>query len=535
MEKVANFLNRYSFFAILFLSIPAVWALFVPGFYGASDDIHVAWLYEMDATLKAGQFPPRFVPDLSFGFGYPLFNFVFPLPFYLGEIFHFFGFSFVDSIKLVFVLSVPLSGFFMYKFLREFAGELISLAGAILYIYTPYRATDIFVRGAVGESLAFVFPPLIALSIIKIVRTKEIKWISVLGFSTVLLITSHNIMSYMFLPFLIGLAILLIFKSKTPTSLVSKRIFFGFVLGLLMSVYFWLPAIVESRYMKYDTVFNYSDHFPTIRQLITPYFGYGASVPGSYDGMSFFLGTLNLVLVVIGTYVFLKKRTPILGWALTTFFISIFLMNHRSTFLWKNVPFMPYFQFPWRFLSLTTFIAPILFIALDKIKYSRHIALIMVFGAIIFNFSYFRPSEFLGRQDDYYINRYIPVPKASEEYLQTLEEYLRLPKDTLERPRTVSPHIGLNTTFTLDNKEPFQFEYFKYNFPGWEAKIDGKKTNIRSGIPYGHVVFDVPVGKHDIRVTFKETPFRKTLDLISLLSILAGATMVLIPKKVYEK
>ena len=32
--------------------------------------------------------------------------------------------------------------------------------------------------------------------------------------------------------------------------------------------------------------FVFVDHFPTLRQLITPYFGYGASVPGPGDGMS---------------------------------------------------------------------------------------------------------------------------------------------------------------------------------------------------------------------------------------------------------
>src|SRR3972149_4510481 len=104
-KRINEFLIKHIFFVILALSIPAVWALFVPGFYGASDELHIAWLQQMDAVVRLGQFPPRFVPDLSFGFGYPLFNFVFPLPFYLGEIFHLFSFSFVDAIKIVFGLS----------------------------------------------------------------------------------------------------------------------------------------------------------------------------------------------------------------------------------------------------------------------------------------------------------------------------------------------------------------------------------------------------------------------------------------------
>src|SRR3972149_4491785 len=108
MQKVEKFLFKYPFLIVLILSLPAIWALFVPGFFGASDDLHIAWLQQMDGAIRAGQFPPRFVPDLSFGFGYPLFNFVFPLPFYIGEALHLIGLSFVDAIKGVFLFSIML-------------------------------------------------------------------------------------------------------------------------------------------------------------------------------------------------------------------------------------------------------------------------------------------------------------------------------------------------------------------------------------------------------------------------------------------
>ncbi|KKQ96147.1 MAG: hypothetical protein UT23_C0039G0004 [Candidatus Woesebacteria bacterium GW2011_GWA1_39_12] len=199
---VENFLNKHTFLIIAILSIPAVWALFVPGFYGASDDLHIAWLQQMDLTLRSGQIPPRFVPDLSYGFGYPLFNFVFPLPFYLGEIFHLVGFSLVASVKAVFLLSFLFSGYFMYKLLKEFTNSVLSLAGAILYIFTPYRSTDVFVRGAIGESLAFIFLPLVILAIVKITRdSKNRKWLGIFALSIAALLMSHNITAYMFLPF----------------------------------------------------------------------------------------------------------------------------------------------------------------------------------------------------------------------------------------------------------------------------------------------------------------------------------------------
>lgn len=523
MEKIQKFIHKYLVFIILVLSIPAVWALFVHGYYGASDDLHIGWLYEMDRTLNLGQFPPRYVPDLSFAFGYPLFEFVFPLPFYVGELFHKLGLNFVDSVKTVFFLSVPLSMYFMFKFLKEHTNEILALAGAVLYIYTPYRATDIYVRGAIGEILAFIFPPMIAYAITKIGKDKQKRWIGILALGTAGLVLSHNIMAYMFIPFLILYALLL--RKEL------LRVFYGFGLGALISVYFWFPAISESNLMKYGTGnFNFIDHFPTLKQLITPYFGYGASVPGPYDGMSFFIGVINIILI-LAAIILIKKAKPVIYWALLTISVSIFLMNFRSTFLWNTIPYLPYFQFPWRFLSLTTFATATLVLIFDKFRYGKFVGLAIIVFAILLNFTDYRPQDFLGRTDKYYLNRYIPYPVASTEYLQTQEEYLRLPLATQIRPDKVSPDVGLGASFDLDVKQDSVFNYYKYNFPGWEANIDGKPVDLKAGSPYGQITFDVPKGQHKIKINFQETPFRLILDIISLIGLVFAFTIIIKTKK----
>jgi hypothetical protein len=518
MEKIQKFIHKYLFLIVLVLSIPAVWALFVKGYYGASDDLHIGWLFEMDRVISMGKFPPRFVPDLSFGFGYPLFNFVFPLPFYIGEIFHKLGLNLVDSVKAVFLVSVPLSMYLMYKFLKEHTSEILALAGAVLYVYTPYRATDIYVRGAIGEIFAFIFPPLIAYAIIKIGKDKSKKWIGLLGLASAGLVLSHNIMAYMFIPFLVLLAF---WQLKS-----TLRLLYGFALGLLLSIYFWLPALTESKLMKYDTVFNFVDHFPTLKQLITPHFGYGASVPGPYDGMSFFMGIINTLLIVAAIFL-IRKAKPLVYWSLISIFVSIFLMNFRSSIIWSNFPFLPYFQFPWRFLSLVTFASSALVIIFDKVKYGKVIGLTIIFAAIALNFSYFKPHDFLGRTDEYFTNRYIPFPVASEEYKKTGEEYLRLPGATEVRPDKISPNPGLDATFNVVYDKETTFNYYKYNFPGWVAKVDGKDVVISPGSPYGQITFTVPSGTHFVEVSFDETLYRKVLNGVSFGAIILAIYLLI--------
>ncbi|HJX59022.1 hypothetical protein A2V61_04385 [Candidatus Woesebacteria bacterium RBG_19FT_COMBO_47_8] len=555
MEKVKRFFAKHIFLVVLALSLPAVWTLVVPGFFGVSDDTLIGWLYEMDRAVKMFQIPPRFVPDLSFGFGYPLFNFVYPLPFYIGEIFHLFGFSLVDAAKLVFGLSIPFSMYFMYKLLRELVDKPLSLAGAVLYVYAPYRATEIFVRGAIGEIVAFVFIPLVALSFIRLTQKDSgIKWIGISALSIAALVLSHNILAYMFFPFALILLVVLIISAKQDKITYLLRSFWAIILGLLASAYFWFPAIYESGLVKYSTVYNYFDHFATLKQLITPYFGYGASVPGPYDGMSFYIGIIGLLTVVVGGALAIKswkgfgvKEKTVLIWAIGIFVLSIFMMNHRSDILWKSIPLLPYFQFPWRFLTMIVFSSPLFLIGFSKFKHARIVAGVIIVAAIALNFLYFKPEKFLGRADEYYVDRYIPYPAASAEYRRTSEEYLRLPKDNLVRPSMVYPRAYSNVRANLiieeinpldarivtNYPEEFILSYNKYNFPGWVAKIDGVGTDILSGVPYGQISLKVPGGTHEVVVEYREAPLRKVTNFVSLGAITTA--MFLVIKRKNEK
>lgn len=552
MQKVEKFLNKYWLLGIFLLSLPAVWALLVPGYYGASDDVHIAWLYEFDKVFKIGQIPPRFVPDLSFGFGYPLFNFIFPLPFFIAEIFHLLGLSLVDSIKALFFVTVPISGIFMYLLLRQFTKATLSFVGALLYIFTPYRAVDLYVRGAIGEILSFVFLPIIVLSITKLNQPKNFKWVGVGSLALASLVLSHNITAYMFLPFVAIYFFLQFFLTKLKKAFFKQSILMIF-LAFLTSSFFWFPAILESNLMKYDTVFNFFDHFPTIRQLITPYWGYGASVAGEGDGISFFLGYSNLLILIFGSVLlFLRwknleiSKKIVLSWALFGIVYAIFLTNHRSIFIWNSLPLLPYFQFPWRFLILTTFFIPLLVIIFEKVKFEKIILIIFLALIIYPTISFFRPEHFLGRQDGYFLNRYIPVPKASDEYLQIQEEYLRLPKATQRRPDANYPTISsineptadiiklndLHFFVNLNANEETLINFNKYYFPGWQAKLDGENTNIMVGSPFGQISTLIPKGEHKLEVYFSETILKRVLDFASLFGFLLSLGILLKVRKI---
>lgn len=538
---------------LIFLIIPSSAALFKPGFFGASDDMHIAWLSQLDKTIQMGKIPPRYVPDLSYGFGYPLFNFIFPLPYYLAEVVHINGVSLVDSIKFVFAFSLFASGLTMYILVKHISNDVTAMAAAVLYVYTPYRATDIYIRGALGESLSFVFLPLIVYSIIRLSKELEIKrsllWMAIGGLAISGLILTHNIVSYMFIPLAFVLGLLLMSKNILKLALL-------FITGLLGSIYFWLPALIDSKLMKYETVFNFVDHFPTIKQLIIPYWGYGASVAGPFDGMSFFIGEINILITFVALILifsrlvrnsFLWKR--IVLWTIFVIFTSIFMMNFRSTIVWDNLPLIAYFQFPWRFLTLVTFGTSILVVVINRFAFYKYLAIFIIILTIGLNYNRFKPQDYLLRNDNYYLNRYIPVPTPSAEYNNLEEEYLRLPKNTIERPKTVYPrlyplskyiiksdfHNSLDATFTTDYPDNTTLNYNKYYFPGWTGMVDDKEIILSAGKPYGQIQFTVPKGLHKVSISFNETMFNRIIDGVSLVVCLLCFIIIFYVNFFYRK
>src|SRR3989304_564408 len=133
---------------ILFFSILVSLPLLKPGLFIIHDDQQIARLLLFDQALKAGQFPPRWVDELGFGFGYPLFVFYPPLVYMVGELFHLIGFSFIDSIKLVFFTSIFASGLAMYILVKlvwvRYPGNVRVADRA-----PPLnQALDVYIRGA---------------------------------------------------------------------------------------------------------------------------------------------------------------------------------------------------------------------------------------------------------------------------------------------------------------------------------------------------------------------------------------------------
>ena len=105
---------------LFLVSIITFYRLVQPGYFSMMDDMHVFRLNQFDKCLKDGQIPCRCIKDGGMGYGYPLFNYYSPLAYGVAEVFHLTGFSFINSLKIVFALCHIIGIFGMYFFASLF-------------------------------------------------------------------------------------------------------------------------------------------------------------------------------------------------------------------------------------------------------------------------------------------------------------------------------------------------------------------------------------------------------------------------------
>lgn len=144
---------------IILLTIPTYATLVRPGFFPMQDDLQAFRIYEMDKCISDFQIPCRWVPDAGYQYGYPQFIYYSPNVYYFGEALHLIGFQFIDSVKILFGLGYVLSAIFMFLLVADLLGNWPGFVASILYTYVPYKALEVYVRGALSEFWAFVFFP----------------------------------------------------------------------------------------------------------------------------------------------------------------------------------------------------------------------------------------------------------------------------------------------------------------------------------------------------------------------------------------
>lgn len=556
MKFVKNILPILIVLVFLYVAIKP---LLMPGFFPIHDDEQVGRLYDLHIDVMSGHLPPRLSQNLGYGYDYPLFNFYPSFIYYVAELYHLFGFSFIASIKLMIVTGFILAALAMYLLVKEYFGKLAGVVSAILYSYASYHSTDVYVRGALPEFWSFVFLPAIFWSYTKLAKNPTGIFTVISGIFLAFFVLTHNLIAMMSAPFIFCFLLYLYFTTKYKKRFFLTVVFSG-IIGICLSAYFWLPALLEKQYtmvgLLTTELADYTIHFVYPMQFWYSPWGYGGSTAGMGDGLSFQISRVYIFcLIGVFVYAFMllkrQRKTAILLFLLLGLFIfSLFIQTSYSQFIWDALQStLSYIQFPWRFLVLSFFLAsfaigslfttPFPLFKKKKFVYIQYaMGILIVFIVLNKAVVIFNPIKYLTQVTDQdYIGQHVMRWKTSNMAFEYVPKGIATKKsargntvvdinesEIASMPASViTGNMEIKVTKDIPQQKSIDVTVKKegilqvnvFAIPGWQVYIDGKHVSYSANNPLRLLQVTMSEGAHAVVANFYDTPVRFVGNLLS--------------------
>jgi hypothetical protein len=582
------------------LSLFALAPLLAPGyFFNAHDGRHSVFYQVMfDASLRDGAWWPRWAMHHDQGYGYPTFVLQAPLAFYVTEVFVFLGAGFTLAVKCSWSFGLFFGAWGMYRlvlfWLEGESGDKqpgaqsgvfdpnrsATLAAALLYVYLPYRLLDAYVRAALADTFLLAWFPWVFLAFDRLlVGGSTVGWSRRLALAILALggaLLTHTFALISFAPLLVTFVLFRLggvawqtlgtgrYRNLWPPLGLALSAGVG---ALLLTAVFLVPLFVEAPQLQQkvyvSNTYDFRNHFVYWGQFFSPFWGYGYSddPQGASDGMSFQLGLLPAIFMLLAIVLLVQQRKnsrrSLAAYLLLALAALFFLMTPRSIALWEAVPPLAVIQFPWRLLALTGFVAcglaglAIAWAAQGAAQTEGHGGILLGVLAIVACSAYLDPPlqpvepwredgraviEFERQHPDMF-GYTIWTQQAFTESPMTVdyespdyhEEHGRTA--TLSRLAILRGEGKVLSHFSAGSSGGGMVEmrsagvvrvHWTY-FPGWQVRIDGKVTPYRVSPPEGLLEVDVPAGQHRIEARMGATPARRIGAIISWAVVIALA------------
>lgn len=518
MFKKIKILDLFLLLFIILISLSYCTPFFKSGYFETHDGLWaIVRLSEMVRELKDGQIPPRWSDFLNHGYGYPLFSFTYPLPYYIGSIFKLAGFSSVITVKILFVLSVILSGIFMYLLIKNLSGRVAGLISAIFYITAPYRLTDLYIRGSLGESLSLSLFPLIFYLTVIYYKRPGILLSLLLAFSLAAMFLIHNVMALLFIPVWILFAAFLILRLQgVKRKIYLKRFLLIFIHGLTLSAFFIFPALLEKKYLYLSQVSlaDKGNYFLTLQEL--------------FSMLTWPL--ISAIFLSLFSFFIVGKKSEILNkqifiFCLLFFLITLILTQKFSNLIW-NFPLLKMVDFPWRIMSLVIFFSSIIISLMLKVRKTLYLTILLVCISFFSNISFIPQLNYFNKDDSYFFTNDSTTTSKDELmpiWVKLKPENRYNEKVEIAQGRAEISNLRYNSkeiSFNLNADSAGIARINTIYFPGWNFKKDRQKLSINTNNPYGIMTFSFESGKSTVTGKFKETNVRLISDLLSILGLL---------------
>jgi len=489
---------------------------------------------EFHENIRSGNWFPIWAADLRFGHGEPHLAFRPPLQLFLTE----FIFTVLrDPITAVnWTMVVILLGALaaMYAFLRDHTTRTVAALGASVYGLSPYLLRDVYIRGALSEATAFVVLPLLALTSLRLIRRPSRTNFIFYALSWALLASCHAAILLIATPFFVA-GILIYYKSfGLRKHSAWQKLLAGFLFGLGSSSFYWLSALLEQKHVASPLIgvdFEaYIWHFKQLTQILFSSFTSIKNKTLAYN-----VGEPILFALLLFPFVAWRNHVSRL---LALGMVIVFYFMHQTSAIWYELlPWLQSMTYPWRFLTMATFLGALLFSCLINLQakwIEKKVAItfliflsLTAFGFIhakapaLYTFTghTFSPSSLASTGTGWAKPYTVP---ASTGFMPTSkpESWLDFVSGRGEAQcKRPSPTRIFCEVMAI---QPAIIRFNVLDYPGWTVVRENTQIEKITEPGFGRILVELPHGKQTLELILKNTGarwFTKTLSILSFLGI----------------
>ncbi len=532
-------------------------------------EFHVGRLEALAQGLMAGEFPVYLGSTEMAGFGtlsatmYPQL-FLYPI-----AALRLVNISLMTCYRILIVGINIISAFTAYySAKRIFKSSKLAFWTSLLYVFSIYRLANVYLRAAIGESLAMAFLPLVIWGMYEVLWGDEKKWyILALGVGSVL--QSHVLSSEMCAVFLVLEVLVWLIGRKGDRY--GKRILAGVkaaVFTVLLNAFFLVPFLFfcteNLQCFNMPNVISHTGvYFTQMFNLFADYNGWANPTGNIINEMPMTVGALLLVgsilLLFMDSQVSVAEETTaeqarVMRVGKRCFVygaIALFMTSYlfpwdffQEIELLKDI--VTSIQFAWRFLGpasvLLCFASAVGIVHFAqshgnrKWVYSMSLVLLICSTSYFFSLKNIDDEKFaqynskmefytVGDTDAMYMyfegDRFLPLNMdytwSKTKILSQMSQPFKV--ENLQRS---GMHMKMTVTGTTKMDDKLMFPLYYY--PGYVAYIDGEEVPVESLAR--RVACPMPKGTAEVEVYYKGMPFYRYGNWVTVLTALGAVGYV---------
>jgi 4-amino-4-deoxy-L-arabinose transferase-like glycosyltransferase len=466
-------------------------------------------------ALQNGHVYPGWLAESNSGYGDPSFRFYPPGTYYLlAGARAITGSWFSGSVLAFGVLSV-LGSLGVYWWARQLVSSQLAMWAGILYAVAPYRINELYQAFLLAEFAGAAVLPFAFLFTERLCNRVRLRDVGGLAASYAILVFTHLPLTVIGSMALLVYAVIRIERGRRWKTLISFAI--SVVLGLVASASYWSTMISELSWIRADNINPYSFVDYRSNFLLSTFSPENLNV---WWMNILLLGTLAMFwpgFILFRPSVWKSAPTRGLKAVGVVLMFTVAMGTQISAPLWKLLRPLQETQFPWRWLTLTSMVCPILCAASlsywTKQWHGKLRPLIIAGAGIVaislaFSVSHIiREAQYLKRAEFDATLRALP---GSQGVMQWWPKWVNEPIREMDREVDAGARTVLvkswesqKRVFLVEAGAASDVRVRTFYYPLWTATSDNGNLAVRPDTD-GALVVSVPPQKTAITLEFRE-------------------------------